>query len=354
MWLDEFHIDGLRLDAVHAIYDFGARHILRDLQAVADDVAARTGRHRHVIAESDLNDPRLLHPPERGGCGLTGQWSDDFHHAVHTVLTGEWRGYYIDYGRRRHLAEVMERPFLYAGQFSPYRDRPHGAPPDGLSGDRFVVCLQNHDQVGNRARGDRLSTLLQTPAELRLAACLMLLSPHLPLLFMGEEYGETNPFQFFCSFSDGPLAEAVRAGRRREFAHLVDDGDAVPDPQAETTFAAAKLSWSWPEGTPRAGLRRLYRDLLTARREWPALRDVDRREACLKPDPDAGPVLELVRGGVLRASFNLSGQPQPLPDAGGQLLFSSEAATYGGRGHGGELAPFECVVFGPPEWRARP
>jgi maltooligosyltrehalose trehalohydrolase len=354
MWLEEFHFDGLRLDAVHAIYDFGARHILRDIEAAAQGVRRRTGRTLHIIAESDLNDPRLLYPFERGGYGLDGQWSDDFHHAVHAFLTGERGGYYMDFGEAPQLARALTQPFLYAASYSPHRDRRHGAPPEGLSGDRFVVCLQNHDQVGNRARGDRLSVLLRDPAKQRLASSLLLLSPYLPLLFMGEEYGEDNPFPFFCSFGDRGLIEAVREGRKREFAELVGQGT-VPDPQAERTFASARLSWSWPEGTPRAGLRRLYQDLLAARREWPALRDFQTPTARLLPDNESGPVLELARGAdELRAFFNLGDRPQPLPDGrthGRQVLFSSESLRYGGARQGSRsvegLLPFECVVFGP-------
>ncbi len=359
MWLEEFHLDGLRLDAVHAIYDLGARPILRAVKEVAEESAHRLGRPLHVVAESDLNDPRLLLPPERGGCGLDAQWSDDFHHAVHASFTGERQGYYEDFGRARDLAGVLERPFLYAWDYSPHRGRKHGAPPDGLAGDRFVVCVQNHDQVGNRARGDRLGVLLNNPARQRLAASLLLLAPHLPLLFMGEEYGEDNPFPFFCSFGDEQLVTAVRAGRRREFADFAWQGE-VPDPQAVETFAAARLSWSWPEGSVRAGLRRLYADLLAARRSWPALCDFTRRTARLRPDGETGPVLELVRGGPgqeVRAFFNLGGDTQPFPEspASGQaLLFSSEAGSYqGGRSADGsvrDLRPHECVAFGPPGW----
>ena len=202
---------------------------------------------------------------------------------MHAFLTGERLGYYVDFGEAEHLARAFERPFLYAWDYSPHRGRKHGAPAEGLSGDRFVVCLQNHDQVGNRASGDRLNTLLGSPAKRRLAAGLLLLSPHLPLLFMGEEYGEENPFPFFCSFGDPQLVKAVREGRKKEFDAFAGNGE-VPDPQGEETFASAKLSWSWPEGTQRAGLRRLYRDLLAARREWPALRDFERRSAHLLPD----------------------------------------------------------------------
>lgn len=342
MWLEEFHLDGLRLDAVHAIYDLGPRHILRSIQQVAEDVTARRGWPAHIVAESDLNDPRLLWPPERGGYGLDAQWSDDFHHAVHALLTEETQGYYQDFGTARQLAQVLECPFLYAGEYSPHRGRRHGAPPEGLTGDRFVVCIQNHDQVGNRARGDRLSTLLNDPRKLRLAASLLLLSPHLPLIFMGEEYGETNPFPFFCSFEDEPLVQGVREGRQREFSAFAWQGD-VPDPQADATFDSARLSWSWPEDRPRAGLRRLYQDLLTARRQWPALRNFNERSARLQPDDESGPVLELVRGESLRVLYNLGEQSQPLPE--GQILLRTEASRYGGSPREGALGAYECAVL---------
>jgi maltooligosyltrehalose trehalohydrolase len=375
MWLEEFHLDGLRLDAVHAIYDLGPRHILRSIKEVAEGVAGRTGRQIEIVGESDLNDPRLLLPPERGGLALDAQWSDDFHHALHTLLTGERRGYYQDYGSAQELARSMETPFLFAGEFSPNRGRKHGAPPDGLTGDRFVICTQNHDQIGNRPKGDRLSALLNSPAELRSAACLMLFAPHLPLLFMGEEYGETNPFPFFCSFRGADLIRAVREGRQREFAEFISHGDTVPDADDERTFQSAKVSWSWPPNTPRAGLRRLYADLLAARRQWPALRDYTRRSARLVPDGsdadertrnDPG-LLELIRGGTSPSDpgaavvlFNLGGQPRRIPAealAGRKLLFTSESARYaGGRAAEAgpsapeELLPYECIAFGLADW----
>jgi maltooligosyltrehalose trehalohydrolase len=280
MWLEEFHFDGLRVDAVHAVFDLGARHILRAIEDVAEEVGARRGYPAIIVAESDLNDPRLLYTRERGGYALAAQWADDFHHAAHAFLTGERAGYYVDFGEPGQLARAFECPFVYAWDYSPFRGRKHGAPPVGLAGDRFVVCLQNHDQVGNRARGDRLGAMLSSPAKQRLAAGLLLLSPYLPLLFMGEEYGEEAPFPFFCSFGDPALVQAVREGRKKEFDAFSWQGE-VPDPQAEETFASARLSWSWPEGTPRAGLRRLYRDLLAARREWPALCDFEDRSARL-------------------------------------------------------------------------
>jgi maltooligosyltrehalose trehalohydrolase len=357
MWLEEFHFDGLRLDAVHAIFDFGAHHILRAVKEVAEGVARRMGRTIHVIAESDLNDPRLLYPPERGGYGLDGQWSDDFHHAAHAFFTSERRGYYQDFGSAAQLADALRQPFLYTGNYSPSRGRKHGAAPEGLSGDRFIVCLQNHDQVGNRARGDRMASLLRDPAKQRLASSYLLLSPYLPLLFMGEEYGEDNPFPFFCSFGDPGLIEAVREGRKREFADLVGQGT-MPDPHDEATFNAARLSWSWPEGTPRGGLRHLHMDLLMARREWAALRDFGPRTARLVPDAASGPVLEMERGAA-RIFFHLGDRSHPLSAnlaRGQQVLFSSEGKRYGGRRNPDEplreLLPYECVVVGPRAWRA--
>jgi maltooligosyltrehalose trehalohydrolase len=341
----------LRLDAIHAIYDFGARHILRDIKHAAESASKARGYAAHIVAESDLNDVRVLLPPDRGGYGLDAQWSDDFHHAVHTCLTGERQGYYVDYGRPDQLAKSLTDTFVLDGNYSRSRDRCHGGVNVGLSGDRFVVCIQNHDQIGNRAAGDRLSTLLSPPAQ-RLAASLLLLAPYLPLLFMGEEYGESRPFQFFCSFSDPALIESVRMGRRREFEAFHKDGADVPDPQAESTFAASRLSWSWESDPHRSGLRRLYQDLLRARREWPALRDYVQRTACLLPTAD--PVLELIRGAKsqhsVRALFNLSAQEQTITDAGlGRLRWSSEAERYHGvRGaqySDCRLLPYECLVF---------
>jgi maltooligosyltrehalose trehalohydrolase len=240
-----------------------------------------------------------------------------------------------------------------------HRGRKHGAPPDpDLAGDRFVIAIQNHDQVGNRAFGDRLNVFLNHPPKRRLAACLLLLAPHLPLLFMGEEYGEPRPFPFFCSFGSPELVQAVRAGRRSEFEDFMREHETIPDPQAVETFDSAKLTWSWPEGSVSAGLRRLYADLLAARKRWPAMRDFETRAARLCGQRESGgPVLELLRGREgaehLRASFNLNDAPAPLPTriaAGETVLFASESPRYGGRrGDGNDattLLPFECIVIG--------
>jgi maltooligosyltrehalose trehalohydrolase len=295
---------------------------------------------------------------------MDAQWSDDFHHAVHAHLTGERRGYYSDYGSQQQVARALQTPFLFAWEYSPHRGRRHGAAPEGLGGDRFVVCIQNHDQVGNRAKGDRISTLLGSPAKQRLAASLMLLSPYLPLLFMGEEYGETRPFPFFCSFHGEDLIQAVREGRKREFADFLSGGETVPDPAAKETFDSAKLTWAWPEGTVHGGLRRMYRDLLAARRAWPAMQDYVNRTARLIERGGAG-VVELVRGtaargsaGQLRAYFNLTDRNEPLPAPPGRgevVLFSSESSGYCGTRKDlavDELLPFECVAIGPADWQS--
>jgi maltooligosyltrehalose trehalohydrolase len=326
-------------------------------------VSDQTGVPRYIIAESDLNDPRLLLPPERGGYGLAAQWSDDFHHSVHSLLTGEQQGYYEDFGTADHLAAALVQPFVYAGKYSPHRGRVHGAPPDGLSGERFVISVQNHDQVGNRAQGDRFGTLLSPPAQ-RLAASLLLLAPHVPMIFMGDEYGETNPFQFFCSFCDQGLIEAVRKGRASEFAAFRWQGE-VPDPHSEKTFAASKLKWAWPEGTVHAGIRTLYRDLLGVRKEWPALRDFEHRTSRLLEGDGERMVLELVRGREIAAEdslvcyFNLTGERRRLDEAeatgGKACIFSSEAKRYQGNRSAesvDELLPFECVVFGSKKLRS--
>ncbi|MGE5193233.1 MAG: malto-oligosyltrehalose trehalohydrolase [Deltaproteobacteria bacterium] len=364
-WIRDYHVDGLRLDAVHAIHDESPRHILREIKEVADEEAWQLGRPVHVIAESNLNDVRLLDRAEMGGYGLSAQWSDDFHHAVHTLLTRERQMYYADFGRPEQLVKALNDTFVYDGCYSVYRGRRHGAPVGRHPGSRFVVSIQNHDQVGNRARGDRFGTLL-TPAQQRLAGGLLLLAPHIPLIFMGEEYGESRPFPFFCSFPDPQIAEAARRGRRQEFAAAAW-GDEVPDAQAESTFESAKLSWSWPAGSWQAGLRRLYYDLLTLRRFRLPLSEFREHAAGFAENGAVtAAILRLRRYGVcnqktteLVALFNLTDRPRALqgedrPAAG--LLMSSESSCYGG-GRTAEdpaavLLPFEFQVFGPDTTRS--
>jgi len=264
-WLGEFHIDALRLDAVHGIYDFGARHILAELKEHVQDLAGATKRKLNVIVESDLNDSRMLHTPIRGGYGMDSQWSDDFHHALHTLLTKESAGYYADFGKVEDLGIALRDGWRYSGEFSQSRQRRHGNSPACISQDHFVVFSQNHDQVGNRANGERLAELVDFES-LKLAAGVTLLSPFVPLLFMGEEYGEKRPFQYFTSHGDPGLIEAVRRGRRQEFAHFDWREEEIPDPQAESTFAASTLDDSAKDREPHHTLRRFYKSLLALRK----------------------------------------------------------------------------------------
>ena len=350
------NFDARGSDAVHAIYDFWARHILQDIKETADKTARARGRKIHIVAESDLNDVRLLLPPAQGGYGIDAQWSDDFHHMAHVALTGERQGYYEDYGAPAQFPRLMEHTFVLDGCYSEHRGRRHGGSDAGLPGDRFIVSIQNHDQIGNRACGERLNALV-SPAAQRLAASLLLLAPYLPLLFMGEEYGEEHPFQFFCSFTDSALIENVRRGRRREFESFHAHGGEVPDPQDVATFAASRLTWSWEADPRKTGLRCLYQDLLRFRREWPALRDYSQRSARMLPNARSGALLELVRGerrpdagGIIQAFFNLTAQPQSIPSQDfSPPVWTSEGANYLGERHSGIpndcLLPHECMVF---------
>ncbi|MGW8257995.1 MAG: malto-oligosyltrehalose trehalohydrolase, partial [Thermoguttaceae bacterium] len=231
-WVRDFHIDGLRLDAVQTIYDFSPLHILAEIQSAVQAEAARQRRVVHVIAETNQNDVRLIRPRTRGGYAIDGLWNDDFHHSVHSLLTGEQDGYYMDFGEGKQMAKVLNDVFVNDGCYSPFYRRRQGTRVGKTDRTRFVVCIQNHDQVGNRAQGDRLGRLVE-PAQQRLACGLMLLSPYVPLLFMGEEYGEQRAFPFFCSFDDPVIVEAVRRGRREEFAALAFKwGTDIPDPQS--------------------------------------------------------------------------------------------------------------------------
>ena len=327
-WIRDFHVDGVRLDAVHALHDESARHVLEELAAAVHAEGARSGRGALVIAESDLNDPRLVRGAERGGFGLDAQWSDDFHHAVHAALTGERSGYYVDFGGIGPVAKALADRFVFDGGRSEYRRRRHGAPARDVPADRFVVFVQNHDQVGNRACGERLAALVPLERR-RLAAAILLLSPYVPLLFMGEEYGETNPFLYFTSHEDPALAAAVRDGRRREFASFGWAGE-VPDPQAPETFARSRLD----RGRACAPLLRLHEDLLRLRRSEPLLRP-GRAVTSVVADERAGRVaLRLAADDLptLLAVFSL-GEAQTAEIAGAwDVVISTDAIRYGGAG----------------------
>ncbi|HEY4762421.1 MAG TPA: malto-oligosyltrehalose trehalohydrolase [Candidatus Sulfotelmatobacter sp.] len=265
-WLEDYHFDALRLDAIHGIYDFGARHFLAELKSAVAELSERLGRPLHLIAESDLNDSRILRDPEHGGYGIDAQWSDDFHHSLHTLLTRENLGYYSDFQGMTPLVTTLEDGWYYSGQHSNYRQRRHGNSTRGISPEKFVVCSQNHDQVGNRAAGERLTGLVSFEA-LKLAAGITLLSPFVPMLFMGEEYGETAPFQYFTSHGDRELVEAVRRGRREEFSAFGWE-NSVPDPQDEQTFSRSHLDHSLKEKEPHRTLLRFYQQLIRIREEY--------------------------------------------------------------------------------------
>ncbi|HEV2318276.1 MAG TPA: malto-oligosyltrehalose trehalohydrolase, partial [Verrucomicrobiae bacterium] len=242
MWLRDFHFDALRLDAVHGIIDTSAVHILEQLKFEVEKLSAQLGRHLALIPESDFNDPRLLWSRERGGYQLDAQWSDDFHHALHTVLTGERAGYYSDFGSMAALAKALRHAFTYDGAYSKHRGRVHGRSTEGLSGHRFLGYLQNHDQVGNRACGERSSHLM-SPKKLKIGAALVLTSPFLPMLFQGEEWGASTPFFYFTDYQEPELANAVREGRCREFAAFGWKPENTADPQTPETFEQSKLNW---------------------------------------------------------------------------------------------------------------
>jgi maltooligosyltrehalose trehalohydrolase len=264
MWLEDFHVDALRLDAVHAIIDRSATPFLEELADAVHRRGEQLGRHLYLIAESDLNDPRLVRPSELGGHGLDAMWCDDYHHAAHALLTGELTGYYADFGRVEHLAQAFRMAMSSPGEYSVHRRRRHGRAAGDLRFEQCVVCLQNHDQIGNRMRGERLGTLLSFERQ-KLMAGLTCLSAFIPLLFMGQEYGEPAPFQYFVSHGDEQLLEAVRRGRREEFASFHLEGEA-PDPAAIETFANCVLNPERRHGGRHAVLDRLYRRLLELRK----------------------------------------------------------------------------------------
>jgi maltooligosyltrehalose trehalohydrolase len=273
-WLRCFHIDALRLDAIHAIYDMSATHILRELSEAVDEYSAQQGRRSYLIAESDLNDARVTCPKPPCGYAIDAQWLDDFHHSLRAMLTGEACGYYEDFGKGHHLAKAFTEGFVYSGQYSKYRKRNHGSSSKELPGRKFIVFSQNHDQVGNRMLGERLASLVPFEA-LKLAAGAVILSPYVPMLFMGEEYAEEAPFLYFVSHGDADVIAAVRRGRREEFESFKWQGE-PPDPQSPETFLQSKLKWEKRNEGKHKTLRDFYRRLIELRRTTPALADLNK------------------------------------------------------------------------------
>ena len=344
MWLRDYHVDGLRIDAVHAIVDTSAVHFLEQLAGETAALAAATGRPRFLVAESDLNDPRVVTPPSAGGYGIDAQWSDDFHHALHALLTGERRGYYADFGSVADLATALRQAFVYDGRYSPHRDRIHGRRPRDLPGWAFLGYLQNHDQVGNRATGER-SGALMSPGRLKVAAALVLTAPFVPLLFQGEEWGASTPWQYFTDHPDPELGRAVSAGRRAEFASFGWRPEDVPDPQDAATFRRSRLDWSEPARKPHAELLDWHRRLIELRRTLPWLTDGRLDAVTVRHgDPgwlavERGPVTVACNLGAAAARVPLTGRPD-------RVLAASEPGcrVAGGRA---EVPPDAVVLLGP-------
>ncbi|MGN7779859.1 malto-oligosyltrehalose trehalohydrolase [Mycolicibacterium sp. 22603] len=273
-WMRDFGADGLRLDAVHALVDTTAIHILEELSAETEKLATQLGRPLSLIAESDMNDPRTITPRDQGGLGMTAQWDDDIHHAIHTAVSGERQGYYADFGSLQTLAQTLAHGFFHAGTHSSFRGRRHGRPLDiaTVPATRLVAYTLTHDQVGNRAVGDRPSQNL-TPGQLAVKAALALGSPYTAMLFMGEEWGASSPFQFFSSHPEPELARATAEGRKAEFAAHGWDADEIPDPQDPATFDRSKLRWSEVDEGVHARLHETYRALIALRHDEPDFAD---------------------------------------------------------------------------------
>ena len=367
-WFEQCGMDALRLDAVHAIHDESAHPFLQELAERVHTLSGGLGRPLYLIAESDLNDARLVTPRERGGVGLDAQWADDLHHCLHTVLTGESSGYYSDFGSLAQLAAAMQEGWVYSGQYSPVRQRRFGNSPAGLEGHQLVVCSQNHDQVGNRMQGERLIHLCGWDVA-RLAAGAVILSPYLPLLFMGEEYGEPAPFLYHVSHSDADLQEAVRRGRREEFAGFVAQGE-PPDPQHEETFARSKLNQQLAGCGLHAQLHGWYERLLRLRRTHPALRVPSKQATVAELFEEQSTLLVRRLAADTQAVVFLHFGTQPhdvtafLPRGEWQKLADSADRAWGGAGSPVpqsltsegepvtiELPPRSCVVLG-ANWSA--
>jgi maltooligosyltrehalose trehalohydrolase len=310
MWLRDYHFDGLRLDAVHGIVDTSATHILEQLKIEVENLSAQLGRNLVLIPESDLNDPRLLWPREHGGFQLDAQWSDDFHHALHTVLTGEKTGYYSDFGKLENLAKAFQKAFVYDGKFSAHRRRVHGRPIGNLSGHRFLGYLQNHDQIGNRAMGER-SAQLMTLGKLKIGAALVLTSPFIPLLFQGEEWGASTPFFYFTDYQEPELANAVREGRCKEFAAFGWKPEDTADPQALKTFEKSKLNWPEISHAPHAEILDWHKKLIQLRRDEADLSDG--RLDCVKIRYDEFARWLVMERGDISVVSNFASHSQSIP-----------------------------------------
>jgi maltooligosyltrehalose trehalohydrolase len=352
-WLTEYHADGLRLDAIQGIHDFSARPILQEIADAFHAEAARLGRDAWLIAESDLNDPRVIRPKDVGGLGLDAQWSDDFHHALHAVVTGNRRGYFGDFGRVADLGKALTASFVYDGQHAPHRRRRHGASAVAEPGDRFVSFIQNHDQVANAYQGKRLAQVAGH-ARQKVAAMLLFSAPALPLLFQGEEYADEAPFDYFTSHGDPALATAVREGRHAEYLHLLEEGAdmaAWADPQAERTFRNCKLRWTCLERAPHADMLAFYRALIAARRRLAPLHN-GRKDLARVEGDEAGRWLTILRGdaagGATFTCANMGDAPARIrfPEGTWRLVLATDGApAEATRGLQSTFAPSTAALY---------
>lgn len=354
-WVRDFHFDGLRLDAVHAIFDKSARPFLSELTAAVQEAAHSLGRLVYVIEESNQNDARHLRPAEAGGLGIDGVWNDDFHHSVHALLTGERQGYYADFGRMEQLVQAYREGFAYSGQHSRFRGRHHGNSSCDVPAEHFVVSLQNHDQIGNRPQGDRLSRLVSLE-HLKVAAGLMLLSPYIPLLFMGEEYGETAPFLYFVSHGDRHLIETVRCGRQSECAEF-GWTDVVPDPQSTETFRRSMLNRVVLDQRSNRILWNYYRELIKLRKALPALAHLDKNSMRVTADVPARTMCVDRWHGASQVfmAFNLGEAPALIEAALPEGGWSKELDSAGSEWYGpGSAVAAQCVSPGAAAWELPP
>ena len=326
MWLRDYHFDGLRLDAVHAILDTSALHILEEIATSVRSLEKETGRTMWVIAESDLNDPRLITPVDRGGFGLDAQWSDDFHHAMHALLTGERSGYYSDFGSVTDLAKALENAFVYDGRHSPFRRRRHGRQPERLEGHRFLGYLQNHDQVGNRAAGERSGALMSV-GRLKIGAALVLTAPFVPMLFQGEEWAASTPFLYFTDH-EPDLGRLVSEGRKSEFAAFGWEPDEIPDPQAESTFLRSKLDWTERSRDPHTELLEWHKELIRLRRAVPPDRSLEQ----IQTRHDGSDRWLIVDRGDVTIACNFSGTDVEVPAVEGDVVLASAHEPKAGNG----------------------
>jgi maltooligosyltrehalose trehalohydrolase len=345
MWLRDYHIDGLRLDAVHAYMDRSAIHFLEEITGEVRRLEAAMGKHFVLIAESDLNDPRIVKAEDAGGYGLDAQWSDDFHHALFAAISGERTGYYADFGSLAQLAKSLRCVFVYDGNYSGYRHRNHGRQVVGLSGHRFIGFVQNHDQVGNRAQGERVSHEAGV-GRAKIAAALVLTAPFVPMLFQGEEFGASAPFLYFTDYDDPELGRMISEGRKKEFVAFGWAPDQIPDPQDEQTFLQSKLNWAEMTEQPHRCLLQWYKDLITLRRNQSKLSDGNLSAVNVRFDEDAQ-WLVLERG-TLRVACNLGQAPVDVEVGDGSRILLASDDSIALSGTNLKLGPDSVAVMSVP------